>query len=125
MTFYERYEKCCNEAGIQPASRMAAEKLGCASSNITAFARSGKTPRGEIVAGAAKMLNVSADYLLGIIDTPKPIDYTTTEEEAEMINILRELNEEGVETALGVIRGLGMQNIYKKSNKAELDQKKA
>ena len=66
MSFYDRYAECCREKGILPSSQATAEKLGCSRSNISNFASSGITPRGDIVANAAKMLDVSADYLLGI-----------------------------------------------------------
>ena len=123
MTFYERYEKCCHEAGILPSSQATADQLGCARSNISTFAKSGITPKGDIVAGAAKMLNISADYLLGIIEAPRPIDDSLTKNEMEVIRILRELNEEGCETVINVIRGLASQDIYKKSSETELDKK--
>ncbi|MBQ6407469.1 MAG: hypothetical protein IJJ64_05460 [Butyrivibrio sp.] len=123
MTFYERYEKCCHDAGILPSSQATADQLGCARSNISTFAKSGITPKGDIVAGAAKMLNISADYLLGIIEAPRAIDDSLSKEEMEVISILRELNEEGCETAINVIRGLACQDIYKKYNKDKLDKK--
>ena len=75
MSFYDNYEKCCREKGILPKSQYAADMLGCTKSSISAFAKSGKAPSGIIVANASKMLDVSSDYLLEIIDEPRPIVY--------------------------------------------------
>ena len=125
MTFYERYEGCCKEAGIPPQSQAAAEYLGCTKANITILSKSGITPKGDIVAGAARMLNVSADYFLGLIESPKPIDNSLSFEEMDLIKRIRELNEEGRNAAIGMIKGLGMQEEYKKDNRYELNKKKA
>ena len=113
MTFYERYVSCCKEKGIQPSSQATADKIGCARSNISAFAKSGKTPKGDIVAGAAKMLDVSADYLLGLIKTPVPINNPLTESEIRLLSLWRHLNDEGREAAEAMIKGLVNQDIYK------------
>ena len=95
MTFYERYEQCCLAKGILPKSQFAADKLGCTKSSISAFAKSGKSPQGSIVANAAKMLNVSADYLLNIIDTPRKINIDDcTKREFEILSDIKELNTE-------------------------------
>lgn len=121
MTFYERYAECCHQRGISPVSQAAADRIGCSKANVSAFAKNGTTPRGDVVAGAAKMLDVSADYLLGIIETPNPlkIDDSLTCEERNMLIMLRELNAEGQEAALAMISGLVAQGIYKKYSKNE------
>ena len=63
-------------------------------------------PRGNIVANAAKMLNVSADYLLGVIDTPKPIFDETDEQEEALLTAFRELSDERKDAAVDMINGL-------------------
>ena len=73
MTFYDRYAKCCAQKGILPASQDTANKIGCSRSAISAFSKSGINPKGDIVAGAANLLDVSADYLLGLIEVPRPL----------------------------------------------------
>ncbi len=117
MTFFERYAECCKQRGISPVSQAAADKIGCSKANISAFAKNGTTPKGDVVAGAAKMLNVSADYLLRIIDTPRPLgmDDPLSASERQAVNMLRELNVEGQEAAMAMISGLASQAIYKKS----------
>ena len=66
MSFYERYEKICKVRGIAPKGGKASQGMGCSRSSITDMSHTGFTPRGEIVAGAATMLGVSADYLLAV-----------------------------------------------------------
>jgi hypothetical protein len=89
------YSKCCKEKGIAPASQYAAEQIGCTKANISLFAKNHTTPKGEIVARAAKMLDVSADYQLGLSDTPAPIGGSMTAKEAEAMSLMRELNKDG------------------------------
>ncbi|MBR1618364.1 hypothetical protein IJ674_00550 [bacterium] len=119
MSFYERYEKCCQERGILPKSQYAADMLGCTKSSISAFAKSGKAPAGLIVANAAKMLNVTSDYLLEIIDNPRNIDVDFSDQELSILSDIRELNTEGKESAQAMIKGLLTNGIYKKSNSVQ------
>lgn len=126
MTFFDRYAKCCQERDISPMSQAAAEQLGCTKANISAFAKKGTTPKGEVVAGAARMLDISADYLLGLIDEPLPIKAQDTlyMAEKEAVTMLRSLNTEGQEAAIAMLTGLQSQPIYKKCTSSELDQAK-
>ena len=117
MSFYERYALCCQNKGIAPVSQIAADAMGCTKATISAFAKNGTTPKGDTVARAARMLNVSADYLLGLIDEPHAVEVnkklTTTEEQA--VALIREMNADGTEAALAMLAGLAAQDIYKKS----------
>lgn len=117
MSFYERYSLCCQNKGIAPVSQVAADAMGVTKATISAFAKNGTTPKGDTVARAAQMLDVSADYLLGLIDDPHAVvvskDLTATEEHA--VVLIRELNTEGAEAALAMLAGLAAQDIYKKS----------
>ena len=117
MSFYERYSLCCQNKGIAPVSQVAADAMGVTKATISAFAKNGTTPKGDTVARAAQMLDVSADYLLGLIDDPHAVEVNTelsaTEEHA--IALIRELNVEGAEAALAMLAGLAAQDIYKKS----------
>lgn len=117
MSFYERYSLCCQNKGIAPVSQVAADAMGVTKATISAFAKNGTTPKGDTVARAAQMLDVSADYLLGLIDDPHAVvvnkDLTPTEEHA--VALIRELNTEGAEAALAMLAGLAAQDIYKKS----------
>lgn len=117
MSFYERYALCCQIKGIAPVSQVAADAMGCTKATISAFAKNGTTPKGDTVARAAKMLDVSADYLLGLIDEPHAVvvnkELSLTEEQA--VALIRELNAEGTEAALAMLTGLAAQDIYKKA----------
>ena len=109
MSFYDRYEKCCRELKILPKSQFAADSLGCTKSYIIALSKSGNTPSGDIVSNASKMLNVSSDYLLEMINEARPI-----------VSKYRELNTEGKIAVNSMINGLVNSDIYKKCN---LDKK--
>ena len=124
-SFYERYVECCREKGILPSSQATAELIGCTRSNISQIANKGIIPKGEIVARAAKMLGVSADYLLGLTDTPQPINNSITKQEQTMLTLFRELNEEGRDAALAMLNGLTQSGIYKKCDPDSLDQEEA
>ena len=115
MSFYERYSECCKQKNIAPVSQQAADKLGCSKSNISFLARNGNMPKGEIVAGAAKMLNVSSDYLLELIDLPAPLQSDEDASAALQAAVLlfRELNSDGQTAALAMLKGLSLQDIYK------------
>ena len=117
MSFYERYSLCCQNKGIAPVSQVAADAMGVTKATISAFAKNGTTPKGDTVARAAQMLDVSADYLLGLIDDPHAVvvnkELSATEEHA--IALIRELNAEGADAALAMLTGLAAQDIYKKS----------
>ena len=129
MSFYERYEECCKSKGIKPVSQEAADKMGCTKATISTLAKNGNSPKGDIVAGAARMLDVSADYLLGLINEPHPLeieaDNKLTPNESTVLRLLRGLNMEGQEAAIAMLYGLAAQDIYKKYPADELDQKQA
>lgn len=115
MSFYTRYAECCKQKNIAPVSQEAASQLGCSKSNISFLARNGNMPKGEIVAGAAKMLNVSADYLLELTDLPAPLqsekDISASIQAALLL--FRGLNSDGQAAALAMLEGLSLQNRYK------------
>lgn len=115
MSFYTRYAECCKRNHIPPVSQEAAEKLGCSKSNISFLARTNTTPKGEIIARAAKMLNISADYLLELTDTPSQIhsDESTSSISQEALTLFKELNTDGQTAAIAMLKGLALQNIYK------------
>ena len=115
MSFYTRYAECCKQKKIAPVSQEAANKLGCSKSNISFLARTGNMPKGEIVAGAARMLNVSADYLLELTNLPSSLqsDEDISAAVQEALLLFGELNPDGQAAALAMLRGLTLQDIYK------------
>ncbi len=116
MSFYTRYAECCEQRNIAPVSQEAAQKLGCSKSNISFLAKNGAMPKGEIIAGAAKMLNVSADYLLELTDLPVSIQHTKDGSSASFrkaMLLFGKLNAEGQTAALAMLEGLTIKDIYK------------
>lgn len=118
MTFYERYAKCCHEKGIAPVSQFAADQLGCTKGTISAAAKNGTVPKGEIVAGAAKMLGVSVDYLLALTDNTHTIETNipTDSTLAKAMAAFQLLNTKGQEAALAMLTGLSSQPVYQKDH---------
>ena len=68
--------------------------LKCGNSTASGW-KKGSQPNASVVAKAAEYFGVSADYLLGLIDEPKPIraDYELSREETELIERLRACDE--------------------------------
>lgn len=116
MTFYERYADCCQKKGIAPVSQFAANQLGCTKGTISAFAKNGTVPKGETVAKAAKMLDVSADYLLDLTHNAHAIEISIHADStvAKAMTVFQSLNAEGQEAALAMLTGLSDRAIYKK-----------
>lgn len=114
MSFYERYAECCRRKKIAPASQRAADCLGCTKANISVLARNGTTPKGEAIAGAARMLDVSADYLLGLTDVPHPIqtEKEVSEKAREALAVFYDLNHEGQTAALAMLHGLARNDKF-------------
>lgn len=125
MSFYEKYVECCKIKNIAPTSLSAAEKIGCSKSNISLLGKSGSTPNGDVVAKAAKMLNVSADYLLELINTPHPIDINFTTEQLDFLSKINELNSDGIRAVSAMLDGIISQPIYKKYFNNEKNTKQA
>lgn len=127
MTFYERYALCCQNKGIAPVSQIAADAMGCTKATISAFAKNGTTPKGDTVARAARMLDVSADYLLGLVDDPHVVEVSKdlSSSEERVITLLRNLNNDGIDAALAMLAGLASQDIYKKSSAITANKKEA
>ncbi len=73
----------------------------------------GRTPSSTSLAKIADYLNCSVDYLLGRTEISSASS-DITKEEAQMLSLFRELNEEGKEAASAMLTGLASQGIYKK-----------
>lgn len=114
MTFYDRYFECCIRKGIKPVSQETADRIGCSKANISALSKSGKTPRGDLVAETARMLEVSADYLLGLINEPLPIKSESglSIDEKRILELSHQLNAEGQKVALAMLSGLTSSGLF-------------
>ena len=108
MSFFNRYAECCKLKGVAPMSQKAADTIGCSKSTISAFAKNQNIPKGDFVIGAAKMLDVSADYLLGLTDSPYPLDIenTLTQDETDLVSRYRKLNSRGKDAIKAALSGL-------------------
>lgn len=70
MNFYERYEQVCRDRDLEPTGRKIESLM---KPRVPTFSRTtpnkwkdnGNSPKGEVVAALADILQVSADYLLG------------------------------------------------------------
>lgn len=96
--FYKRLDYICKKKGTTVTG--VAKKLKISTSNVTNW-KSGVIPKGEIIIRLAELLNVSCDYLLlgkepttkaTMMEIPKP---QLTENEEDMLNTYRNLNELG------------------------------
>ncbi len=114
MTFYERYAEHCRINGIEPGAESTAQQIGCSRANISIFKKKGNTPNGDIVAGAARLLNVSADYLLGVIDIPHPLEIENAEKdfsENEIKLIAAYRNHPEMQTAVNTLLGINSDSM--------------
>lgn len=82
MTFWERYEQLCLDAGYKPGSEQAAQVAGTNRGTISAWKKSGNPPTPDLLIKLADAYGVSADYLL--CRTDDPIDYTNPDLIAEL-----------------------------------------
>lgn len=116
-----------SEQRYRSSKQVAADAMGCTKATISAFAKNGTTPKGDTVARAAQMLDVSADYLLGLIDEPHGVvvNKELTSVEEQVVTLIRELNTEGADAALAMLTGLASQDIYKKSSTISANKKEA
>lgn len=91
--FYERFSALCGKHGVT-VSHVSINILGCGNSTASGW-KKGAQPSAAVVAKAAAYFGVSADYLLGLIDEPKPIhaEYVLSESESGLIEKLRQCDE--------------------------------
>lgn len=74
MTFFDRYEKLCQEQGYEPGSERAAAVIGTTRGTISNWKTNGKLPTAKYLISIADAYGVSIDYLLG--RTNDPTDFT-------------------------------------------------
>lgn len=91
--FYERLSGLCEKNG-STISAVTIQVLGCGNGTASSW-KKGSQPSAAIVAKAAEYFGVSADYLLGLIDEPKPIRarYDLSDSESALIEKLRACDE--------------------------------
>lgn len=91
--FYQRLSEL-SEKGGSTISAVSVNALGCGNGTASAW-KKGSQPSAAVVAKAAEHFGVSADYLLGLIDEPKPIraEYDLSDSESALIEKLRACDE--------------------------------
>ena len=70
MSFWERYEKLCMDAGYKPISEQAAQVIGIKRQNISTWKKSGNPPTYGALIKIADAYGVSTDFLLERTDDP-------------------------------------------------------
>jgi len=91
--FYQRLSELCRKKDMT-ISYVSMHILGCSNGTASGW-KKGAQPSAAVVAKAAAYFGVSADYLLGLIDEPKPIhaEYELSERESVLIEKLRRCDE--------------------------------
>lgn len=100
--FYDRLNELCQKKG-QSISRVSIEELGCSNGTASGW-KKGSQPNAGAVAKAAAYFGVSADYLLGLTNEPRPLhedgrDYLD-ENERYLIEKLRACDEKTRQRAM-------------------------
>lgn len=102
MTFYDRYESLCKNAGYKPQSPKMQEITGVTSGAISKWKTLGITPKPEILAKIANFFNVSVDYLAGV-ETSNKQNFLLSAPEVELILKFRSLDDKKKELIEGII----------------------
>lgn len=64
MAFFDRYESCCNDAGVKTHSQALADLWGVSRGTISGWKKNGTAPNQEELVKMADYFHVSTDYLL-------------------------------------------------------------
>lgn len=117
--FWDKYVSLCVKQGLSPNA--VAKELGITSGSVTSW-KKGAAPRASTLKKIADYFGVSVSYLLGVVDDPDPfalIDptkkdppmleafkeaFAVAEEEAELINLFRQVPKESRPMVLAAIK---------------------
>lgn len=77
MTFGQRLKKCLDDVGM--TQKALAKKVGSTEVTINRYVNDQRIPKATDLAYISQALDVSCDYLLGIVECKK--DYTMTDDE--------------------------------------------
>lgn len=69
-------------AGLNLSQKDVAAKLGMLPQSYYRYESGRSVPQADVIVNLANAYNVSADYLLGISDTPRPVPYDEKEVKA-------------------------------------------
>lgn len=106
MSFYERFETLCTEAGIKPQSKEMQEITGVSSPAISNWDLKGSLPKGETLCRIAKHFKVTTDYLLGLSEVRQSSLPILSDQERLLLETFRAAGAEGqfsiIQTAMNV-----------------------
>ena len=103
--FFDTFSRLCNEKHKSPNA--VAKELGIPSGSITNW-KNGTNPRHGTLLKIADYFDVSVDYLLG--KTPSSERDDIPEDEKRLRDLLSQMSEEQLQTALKIISAIAEQN---------------
>ncbi len=101
MTFIDRIEKLLIDTGTSKKTML--NDLSLSINTFSNWKNRGTIPSGETLEMIADYFDVSVDYLLGKSYTEQE---EVTQQEKELLAMLKQLNEEDLETALRIVQRL-------------------
>ena len=103
MLFYDRLNGLCVKNGLN-ISRFAVDVLKVSNATPTGW-KIGSCPRADVVVAAARYFGVTSDYLLGLSDSPTPIERLSADD-AEVLSLLNHAKPEAREAAVSSMRAV-------------------
>lgn len=136
MTYFEKYEALCKSKNIAPSGKEAQECIGVSKGVSSAWRnKEGSLPSGDMLKKVCIFFDISADWLLGLIDTPHPLKIDSdekdfSENEIKLITAYR--NRPEMQTAVNTLLGINSdsadesdKNAYQIKKTAHDGSKKA
>lgn len=94
MTFWDTYERLCNERGLSPQSKEIRDFIGASSATISDWKKKGIFPKIEYLVKISVFFDVTLDYLAGLSQVKKPVTDLDDREEV-MLSAFRLADEKG------------------------------
>ena len=117
-TFYLRLSAQCVRRSIS-VTTFAKTILGVSTSAPTNW-KNGTVPSAELVCRAAQALNVSADYLLGLSDSPERATQDVSAEESALLAELRQADPKDRAIAVSALRAVLAASRAQRASSAPL-----
>ena len=103
--FWEKFIELCKQANVSPSG--VAREIGLSNSAAVKW-KKGAIPDSNTLQKIADYFDVSVDYLLG--KTPSPEREDIPEDEKRLRDLLSQMSEEQLQTALKIISAIAEQN---------------
>lgn len=94
MTFWNIYERLCEERKISPQCKELRDYIGVSSSTMSDWKSKGIFPKVEYLLKISVFFDVSLEYLVGLTELKKPI-VSLDEREEVMLSAFRATDEKG------------------------------